>query len=83
MNLKLEKKVILVTGGSKGIGKAIVLDLLKEGAYVAACAGNGQPTRRKDGGFHLKDLEKPQRLHLWCCCCFHRCLPILQAVRLT
>lgn len=40
MNLKLEDKVYLVTGGSKGIGRAIVLNLLEEGALVAACARN-------------------------------------------
>lgn len=32
MNLNLKDKVIIVTGGAKGIGKAIVLGLAKEGA---------------------------------------------------
>ena len=32
MNLNLEKKVIIVTGGSKGIGLGIVESLIKEGA---------------------------------------------------
>lgn len=34
--LRLENKRVIVTGGSKGIGKAIVAQCLKEGAKVAA-----------------------------------------------
>lgn len=38
MNLELENRVVLVTGGSRGIGKAIVERLVDEGALVAFCA---------------------------------------------
>lgn len=40
MDLRLDKRVVYVTGGSRGIGKSIVLSLLEEGAYVGTCARN-------------------------------------------
>src|SRR5947199_16054 len=38
MDLELEGKAALVTGGSKGIGRAIALGLAAEGARLAICA---------------------------------------------
>ena len=38
MDLRLEGKKALVTGGSEGIGKAIALGLAREGVDVAICA---------------------------------------------
>ncbi len=38
MDLGLEGRRAIVTGGSKGIGKAIAYELASEGAHVAICA---------------------------------------------
>ena len=38
MDLELDGKAAIVTGGSKGIGKAIALELAREGVDVAICA---------------------------------------------
>lgn len=38
MNLGIKEKVALVTAGSKGIGKAIAMELVSEGCKVAICS---------------------------------------------
>ena len=42
MDLKLKDRVVVVTGGSAGIGRATVETLLAEGAKVTFCARNSE-----------------------------------------
>lgn len=45
MDLGLQGKVVFITGGSKGIGRACGVEFAKEGAHVAICARGPQGLR--------------------------------------
>ncbi|MGW2557069.1 SDR family oxidoreductase [Streptomyces sp. NPDC001635] len=64
MDLRLTDRVIVVTGGSSGVGRAAVELLLAEGAHVATCARDGQRLERA-----WTQLAAPvrDRLHLQEC----------------
>lgn len=49
MNLELENKVALVTGGSQGIGKASAMRLALEGARVVIAARGAEELERTAG----------------------------------
>jgi NAD(P)-dependent dehydrogenase (short-subunit alcohol dehydrogenase family) len=47
--MKLNEKIAIVTGGTKGIGRAIAEELLKMGAKVFVCARNRDELKRAVG----------------------------------
>lgn len=57
MDLKLNDRVALVTGGSKGIGASIVRQLAAEGVRVAFCARESPALRALEGELRQSDCE--------------------------
>src|SRR4051812_27979366 len=56
MDLGLASKNVIVTGGSKGIGKQITLGFASEGANVALCARNEGPLRETEAEIRRKNV---------------------------
>lgn len=57
MELGLKGKRVLVTGGTRGIGSAIVHTMLQEGASVALCARNAQQVQEVVEGLEQHGYE--------------------------
>ena len=59
--MKLKDKIILVTGGSKGIGKGITKVFLDEGAKVIICARNEEELKTAENDLkndaHISSLR--------------------------
>lgn len=63
MDLKLKGKNVIITGGSKGIGKRIALAFANEGANVAICARGEEALRETEREL----LEKNVNVHAGQC----------------
>ena len=60
--MRLLGKIAVVTGASRGIGRAIAIALAGEGALVAGCALQGSQT-------FLDELPEPERRGSWLAAC--------------
>ncbi len=55
--MQFERKTVLVTGGSRGIGKAIAMKLAGEGANVAIVGKTAEPNPKLEGTIHTAAAE--------------------------
>lgn len=55
-------RVVLVTGGAKGIGRVIVDRFVEAGATVATCGRNDPEDARSDAAFVVCDVRDPEQV---------------------
>jgi 3-oxoacyl-[acyl-carrier protein] reductase len=74
MDLRLKRRRALVTGGTRGIGRAIVEELAAEGCDVAFCARNADQVREAEAAVARRgvkaagaavDVAEPEALKAW------------------
>ncbi len=57
MDLALQDKVAIVTGGSRGIGRSIALGLADEGCHVAICARGEERLRETEAELRARGVD--------------------------
>jgi citronellol/citronellal dehydrogenase len=55
--MQFERKTVLITGGSRGIGKAIAIRLAREGANLAIVGKTSEPNPKLEGTIHTAAAE--------------------------
>ena len=63
MDLQLNGKRILITGGSKGIGKAIAASIYIRRSYVTIVARNKADLEMTKKELNDQDINHPSRYH--------------------